>query len=96
MRLNLKIWLVMSIVVFATGLQAQAGSIVGWGRQVVDSAELTQKNRIAISAGGLHSLALRSDPSAGLGTGGSIVGWGYNDSGQATPPRGNNYIAISA
>jgi len=27
---------------------------------------------------------------------GSIIGWGSNDYGQATPPTGNNYIAISA
>jgi len=26
----------------------------------------------------------------------SIVGWGWNDSGQATPPDGNNFIAIAA
>jgi hypothetical protein len=67
---------------------AFAGSILGWGSQVVDSTELAQKNHIAISAGRSHSLALRSD--------GTIVGWGYNDWGQATPPAGNDYIAISA
>jgi hypothetical protein len=29
------------------------------------------------------------------GPAGSILGWGYNYYGQATPPTGNNYIAIS-
>jgi hypothetical protein len=27
---------------------------------------------------------------------GTIVGWGWNYCGQATPPAGNNYIAVSA
>jgi hypothetical protein len=36
----------------------------------------------------LPQLALKAD--------GSIVGWGNNASGQATPPAGNDYTAISA
>jgi len=36
----------------------------------------------------LFSLALKSD--------GSIVGWGDNDYGQASPPAGNDYTAITA
>lgn len=36
----------------------------------------------------MNCLALKSD--------GSIVGWGSNGSGQATPPAGNDFIAISA
>jgi hypothetical protein len=27
---------------------------------------------------------------------GSIVGWGYNGSGRATPPEGNDFVAVSA
>jgi len=27
---------------------------------------------------------------------GSIVGWGFNANGQATPPAGNNFVAIAA
>ena len=80
--------LLIAALVFSPCTPAFAGSIVGWGSQVVDSTELAQKNHIAISTGGAHSLALRSD--------GTIVGWGDNDSGQATPPSGNNFIAISA
>jgi len=65
-----------------------AGSIKGWGSMAVDSNALIGSRFIAIAAGYGHSLALKSD--------GSIVGWGYNDSGQATPPAGNDFIAIAA
>ena len=43
---------------------------------------------MAIAAGGEHSLALKTD--------GSIVGWGWNFWGQATPPDGNDFSAIAA
>jgi hypothetical protein len=46
-------------------------------------------NVVAIAAGGYHSLALKSD--------GTVVGWGYNDEGEATPPEGlSNVVAIAA
>ncbi len=43
---------------------------------------------MAIAAGEFHSLALRAD--------GSIVGWGQNYAGQASPPAGNGFVAIDA
>ena len=42
---------------------------------------------VAIAGGRDHSLALKAD--------GSLVGWGYNVSGEATPPTGKGFIAIS-
>ena len=46
-------------------------------------------NVTSIAAGNNHSLALKSD--------GTVVGWGQNDSGQATPPAGlSNVTAIAA
>ena len=46
-------------------------------------------NVVAIAAGSVHSLALKSN--------GTVVGWGYDFWGQVTPPRGlSNVIAIAA
>jgi hypothetical protein len=46
-------------------------------------------NVVAIAAGGDHGLALKSD--------GTVVGWGRNDFGQASPPaRLSNVVAIAA
>ena len=65
-----------------------AGSIVGWGFNGSGQATPPDGNNfIAITAGGLHSLALKFD--------GSIVAWGENDYGQATPPDGNGFAAIA-
>lgn len=64
-----------------------ADSVVGWGGQkVFDISRL--KGLVAISASDFHSLALKSD--------GSIVGWGRDHYGQASPPLGNDFIAIAA
>jgi uncharacterized repeat protein (TIGR01451 family) len=67
-------------------LPAYSSEIVGWGIQKTPNAPLTNLTKIA--AGGFHSLALKSD--------GSIVGWGYNFYGQATPPAGNDFLAVTA
>ena len=62
------------------------GSVVGWGIQRIDSSDFDAPF-IAIAAGDWHSLALKAD--------GSIVGWGSNEYGQATPPDGNDFVAIA-
>src|SRR6185369_8871581 len=72
--------------------QAQAsGTVVGWGLnddgQATPPADLSGVT--AISGGGFHSLALKSD--------GTIVGWGDNFFGEANIPAGlSGVTAISA
>ncbi|HYG33353.1 MAG TPA: hypothetical protein VEC99_01130, partial [Clostridia bacterium] len=58
------------------------GIVVGWGGHIgygQSSPPFGLNSVTAISAGGLHSLALRSD--------GTVVGWGDNQYGQVTPPH---------
>jgi hypothetical protein len=62
-----------------------AASVRGWGFTAINSSALRSAS---IAAGGSYSLALKSN--------GSIIGWGYNNSGQATPPAGNNFVAVAA
>lgn len=69
-------------------VQADQGSIVGWGSQVVvPQEELT--DLVAVAAGGSHSLVLRAD--------GSIVAWGGNLSAQwnVTAPN-SGFISVAA
>src|ERR1700682_2745136 len=66
-----------------------AGTVSAWGNNN-DSQRQTPPglaNVVAVAAGNIHSLALKSD--------GTVVGWGFNLFGQATPPAGlTNVMAI--
>jgi hypothetical protein len=66
------------------GQESFATYVVGWGELDL----LDRDDFVAIAAGPFHSLALKSD--------GSIVGWGDNWAGEATPPDGNDFVAIAA
>jgi hypothetical protein len=75
-------------LLFTTLFAPYAGGheILVWGSQKTPNAPLTNLTKIA--AGMSHNLALKSD--------GSIVGWGSNISGEATPPAGNDFRAVAA
>jgi hypothetical protein len=67
-----------------------AGFVVAWGgnndQRTIVPSDLT--NVVAISGGGGHSLALKSN--------GTVVAWGYNGSGQTNVPVGlSNVIAVA-
>jgi alpha-tubulin suppressor-like RCC1 family protein len=64
-----------------------AGSIVGWGEQVVvPPSSLT--GLVAVAGGGHRSLGLKAD--------GSIVAWGWNNYGQCDVPAPNSgFIAVA-
>ena len=81
------IWpsLLLSFCCFA-GNGYAAGKIIGWGvrGKLPDFTDI-----VAISAGDLHSLALRSN--------GTVVAWGQNDYEQSNVPSGlSNVVAIAA
>ena len=84
-RIGLVVGLIVSnFVLFSP--YAAGYELVMWGDQKTPNAPLTNLTKIAAS--GYSSLALKSD--------GSIVGWGSNSDGQATPPDGNDFVAIAA
>ena len=95
----LRCWGVLTLVVGCLGaaavftLPAYAHEIIAWGEQAFDSSDFPITNAVAIAAGQEYSLALKSDPS---GAGGSIVGWGRDNYGQAAPPDGNEFVAVAA
>jgi len=79
----------LAACVLGTGVahSQSTGSIVGWGDQVVvEPASL--EGIIAVAAGAVHSLGLKSD--------GTIVAWGYNSVGQCNVPAPNaDFVAVT-
>jgi Regulator of Chromosome Condensation (RCC1) repeat protein/FIMAH domain-containing protein len=65
------------------------GSLVSWGRDFEGQVSGTPfgNNIVAVSAGGAHGVALRSD--------GSLVSWGFDNYGQVSgTPVGNDFVAV--
>ena len=65
--------------------------MVGWGSNSSGQIDIPQglAGVTAITAGGLHSLALKAD--------GTVVAWGDNDSGQGIiPPALHDVVAVAA
>ena len=71
--------------------QTTSGKVVAWGDNSLGQTNVppTATNVVAVAAGFLHSLALRSD--------GTVIGWGDNSYGQVNVPAGlTNVTAIAA
>jgi len=71
----------------ATGVPNPVSPYASTGQVMIAGQVLS--NVVAIAAGFIHSLALKSD--------GTVVAWGWNTNGEATVPAGvSNVVAISA
>lgn len=64
---------------------AQGYEIIAWGSHKAPNAPL--RNITTMAAGSWHSLALKAD--------GSIIGWGYDGDGQATPPGNGDHAGYA-
>ncbi|MEX2173601.1 MAG: hypothetical protein WD872_04515 [Pirellulaceae bacterium] len=90
--------LIMALGINLKGIQAQEGvvqptpgSLYAWGgpneEGVLDAP--AGNDFVAIAAGGLHNVAIRSD--------GSLIGWGFNGpDGRTDVPAGNDFVAVAA
>jgi len=79
------LWVFFGVLVLFSGGTAPGGALVSWGSQKTADDELNDVVKIA--AGGYHSLALKSD--------GSVVGWGANWYGKASPPVGDDFAGVA-
>ncbi len=87
MIVSLSLLLLLMAAMWTANAQAQTGSIVGWGSQVV-GVDLSGPF-IQVAAGYAHSLGLKSD--------GSIVAWGSNFYGETSVPAPNaGFVAVAA
>ena len=80
--------IILAAVPLVQGAYADAssqGTIVGWG--ITRIVPIDGSGYVAVAAGSDYSLALKRD--------GSILRWGNNQFGQATPPAGSDYVAIA-
>ena len=76
------VFIIAAITLFISQAVFASGYIKIWGEYVFDGREFDCNDFVAIAAGYGHSLAIKED--------GSIVGWGWNRSGQTTVPDGND------
>src|SRR5260370_28335875 len=82
MKLRILMGLILTAASFCPRSEAQTsgltpGTVISWGGQVIPYVQPGTRY-LAIAAGGVHSLALKSD--------GTVVAWGDKVQGQSTVP----------